>query len=93
MGRPTVRTEYLLRDDAARIRELFGSVANAYRLLSLDGKMPQSEFRRAVTFESIRQEHKDLIENSWFDWKHKYLINQNVLTFVLDEELAFVEDD
>lgn len=89
MGRPTVRTEYLLRDDAARIRELFGSVANAHRLLSLDGRIPESEFRRAVTFESIRDEHKTLIENAWTDWKDKYLKNNDVLSFVLDDENSF----
>lgn len=91
MGRPTVRTEYLLRDDAARIRELFGSISNAYRLLSLDGKIPESEFRRAVSFESIREEHKELIENAWFDWRVKYLRETEVLSFILEDETAFVD--
>lgn len=82
----------MLRDDATRIRELFGSVANAYRMLSLEGKVPESEFRRAVSFESIRDEHKDRIQNAWEDWKNKYLSNTQVLSFVLDDEVSFIED-
>lgn len=85
MGRPTVRTEYLLRDDAVRIKSLFGTVANGFRILDLENKMPQNEFRRALTFESIRPNHKDIIEDAWDTWRSKFLKDENVLTFELDD--------
>lgn len=85
MGRPTVRTDYLLRDDAVRIKSLFGTVANGFRLLGLDGKVPQSEFRRAVTFESIKPTHKSAIEDAWDAWRSRFLKDENCTNFELDE--------
>lgn len=90
MSRPTIRTDYLLRDDAARIKELFGTVSNGYALLDLHERVPETEFRRALSFQTIRPEHKEEIEDAWARWKGQFLRDDHarITSFVIDAPLV-----
>lgn len=90
MARPTVRTATLLRDEAQLIRELFGSIPNAYARLGLEGAVPLAEFRRALGWLPVKPEHAEVIKARWWAWQGYFLDNDFVgvvTSFDLPEKL------
>lgn len=73
MARPMLRTSPLVLDDINQIKELFGSIANAQRMLALEVDIPMPEFRRALAFLPVRPEHAELIASRWAAWKAVFL--------------------
>jgi hypothetical protein len=92
MARPTVRTEFMVRDDVTLISQLFGTIANGHRLLGLKESVPEPEYRRAMKNDPIRPEHKQAIEDAWDEWKSRYLTNMNVLSFSMEDDRPFFSD-
>ncbi len=73
MGRPKTRLETLDRDTITQIRQLFGSIRNAHRLLALQLDVPYNTFYVAMQFREITPTDKDAIVNRWLKWREIYL--------------------
>lgn len=86
MGRPTVKTRELLLDDVNQMKELFGTIPNAYdRLCLIQHDVPLSEFKRAMAWRPIKPEHADVISMQWEKWKAEFLLVPTTLTFTLQK--------
>ena len=74
MGRTAVRTATLSLDVGNRLQALFGTISNAYRRLGLTpNTVPYHNFYRAMQFDTILPEHRELIMEHWERWQELYL--------------------
>jgi hypothetical protein len=73
VARPTVRTRTLLADHSARIKELFGTIPNAYKCLRLEGRLPYNVFYRALQWFPVKPEEAEQITAHWEAWSRRFL--------------------
>lgn len=84
MARPSVRTDQLILDDMMAIKRLFGSAPNALDCLGLQHAIKLVDMSRALRWESLAPETRDVIEKAWIKWKLTYLKDDAPATFILD---------
>lgn len=74
MSKPTIRTASLILDDVQRMINLFGSIANTYRILGFQpSEVSYAQLYRAMHYQTVTPAQKQLIEEAWERWRFLYL--------------------
>ncbi len=63
-------------DSISRIKNLFGSIKNAHRILGLQLDVPYMTFYRAMQFLDITPVQRDMIVRRWEKWRSIYLVHE-----------------
>lgn len=77
MARNAIRTANLSLDVITPMLGLFGSIANAYRVLGIkELDITYAQFYRALHFETITPDQRNQIEEFWTRWRYLFLLPQ-----------------
>lgn len=73
MGRPRTRSSTLDHDTIRQMKNLFGTVKNAHRILGLQVDVPYQVFYRMLQFMEVTAGQRERVLSRWNSWKVYYL--------------------
>jgi hypothetical protein len=81
-GRKKIRTERVLKQTQVSIRNLFGTIKNAYARLNMKNRGVQyNAFYRALNNLDVTEHVATQTANAWNEWKNNFLAHADMDEF------------